>query len=212
MVKNAAVLWTGGKDCALAFFKAQKLGIKISHLVTFVPEVPDFKAHNLNIIRRQIQAIGLPHLQMTVKAPMIESYEDAITELKNQYNINLLITGDIDEIENHDNWIEERAKKTGVEVFNPLWKKEREGLINELLQNNFKIIFTLVKKSFFTKKWIGKQLDYTILDELKSLDIDICGENGEYHSMVLHAPFFKKTIDNFSTTTIETDYYYYLQV
>lgn len=120
MKKYAAVLWTGGKDCALAFYKAQKAGYKVKYLVTFTPENPDFKAHNLHLIALQIKAIGLPHLQLTVKPPMKESYENAIATLKNEYGIATLIIGDIDEVDGHDNWIETCAKKPDVAVFNPL--------------------------------------------------------------------------------------------
>ncbi|MGB1043360.1 MAG: hypothetical protein ACPGU6_08195, partial [Tenacibaculum sp.] len=154
-MKKSAVLWTGGKDCALAFFLAIKKEIKITHLVTFVPEAPDFKAHNLEIMRKQVKSIGLPHLLLTVKPPMKESYENAITLLKTKHNIDLLVTGDIDEIENHSNWIEECSKKSKMKIYNPLWKKNRAELLQQLIANNFEVIFSLIKKPFFNKSWIA---------------------------------------------------------
>lgn len=211
MVKNAAVLWTGGKDCALALYKAQQAGYKIQYLVTFVPENSNFKAHNLGLIQNQVQAMGVPYLKLTVKPPMKESYENAISTLKSEYNITTLITGDIDEIDGHPtNWIEERAKGTGVSVFNPLWKKDRKDLIHELINNQFEVIFSLVKKPFFTKDWVGRHIDLGTLEELQKLNIDICGENGEYHSMVLNAPFFKEALQLSSSEVIEEENYFYI--
>ena len=210
MNTTAAVLWTGGKDCALAFFKAQKKGYNITHLVTFIPEKPDFKAHNLSLIQQQIEVIGLPHLLLTVKTPMQESYENNIAILKNQHNIETLITGDIDEVQNHDNWIEKCCQKPGMLVYNPLWKKDRNELLNQLINENFKIIFSLVKKPFFNQDWVGKVIDTTIIDDLKKLNIDICGENGEYHTMVLNAPFYSKELKIDSYTIIEHEHYFYL--
>ncbi|MGB0890815.1 MAG: diphthine--ammonia ligase [Flavobacteriaceae bacterium] len=210
MNKNAAVLWTGGKDCALAFYKAQKKGYNITHLVTFTPENPDFKAHNLSLIKEQVTTIGLSHLTLTVKVQMQESYENNIAFLKSKYNIDTLITGDIDEVQNHDNWIEKCCQKSGMLVYNPLWKKDRNKLLNELLEKNFKVIFSLVKKPFFNKSWIGKVIDSAIIKDLEKLNIDICGENGEYHTMVINTPFFSKElkIDSYSIT--EHENYFYL--
>ncbi|MGB1043363.1 MAG: diphthine--ammonia ligase [Tenacibaculum sp.] len=210
MNTNAAVLWTGGKDCALAFLKAQKKGYNITHLVTFTPENPNFKAHNLSLIQQQVKVIDLPHLLLTVKSPMQESYENNIAILKEQYNINTLITGDIDEVQNHDNWIEKCCQKSGMLVYNPIWKKDRNEILNELLKENFKIIFSLVKKPFFSKKWVGEIIDSTIIEDLKKLNIDICGENGEYHTMVLNAPFFKQKIEIGPYSIKETEHYCYL--
>lgn len=210
-MKNAAVLWTGGKDCALAFLKAQEAGYNIKYLVTFTPENANFKAHNLELIEKQVEVIELPHLKLLVKTPMKENYEKAILLLKNKYNITTLITGDIDEIDGHPtNWIEERSKNIGVSVYNPLWKKDRASLIKELIDHNFDIIFSLVKKPFFSKNWVGRSIDLNILEDLKKLNIDICGENGEYHTMVLNAPFYNKPIQINTSDIKEEEKYYYL--
>ena len=210
MNTTAAVLWTGGKDCALAFHKAQHTGYNITHLVTFAPENPDFKAHNLTLIQQQVKAIGLPHLLLTVKPPMQESYENAIATLKNQHKIDTLITGDIDEIQNHDNWIEKCCQKSGMLVYNPLWRKDRNELLTNLIEENFKVIFSLVKKPFFNQNWVGKVIDSSIIEELKKLNIDICGENGEYHTMVINALFFSEEIKIESYTVTEHEHYFYL--
>lgn len=211
MKGNAAVLWTGGKDCALAFYKAQLEGYNITHLVTFTPENPNFVAHSLFLMEEQVKSIGLPHLKILVKNPMKESYEEGIASLQNQYGIETLITGDIDEIENHGNWIEERSQKSGMHVHNPLWKKNRKELLNELIHLNFSVIFTLVKKPFFNANWVGRKIDLEVVRELEKLEVDLCGENGEYHTMVLNAPFFRKEISRQSFQVKEEDQYYYLK-
>lgn len=208
---NTAVLWTGGKDCALAFYKAQKLGYTISYLVTFVPKNPNFRAHPLAIIDKQVDVIQLPHIKVLVEEPMKESYENGIQKLIDNYGVQTLITGDIDEIENHSNWIEECSKKSGMKVFNPLWKKNREELLKELLSSNFNTIFTLTKKPYFGPNWTGKQINNQTLNQLRAMDIDLCGENGEYHTMVLDAPFFQHKINISSFEEQETEQYYFLK-
>ncbi len=211
MNKTAAVLWTGGKDCALAFLKAQRAGYDITYLITFTPQNPDFKAHPITFIKKQITAIGLQHEFITVVAPLKESYEEAIQSLKDNKGIHTLITGDIDEIDGHSNWIEECCKKSKMHIFNPLWKKDRNQLLQELICNNFTLIFSLVKKEFFEKKWVGKQLNSATIRDLQKLNIDICGENGEYHTMVLNAPFFQYKVIIDTAQTEENEHFYYIK-
>ena len=212
-MNNSAVLWTGGKDCALAFHKSSIAGYQINYLVTFAPKNPNFLAHSLELIKMQTESIGIPHLIIEVEAPMNESYENGIALLKEDYKIDALITGDIDEIEGHSNWIVACSKKSQMAVFNPLWKKNREELLKELIQQKFQVIFTLVKKSFFDSQWLEKELNKNTLQELKEkLNIDICGENGEYHTMVLNAPFFKKKLVIDSYKKKEREHFYFSQI
>lgn len=212
MNKKSAVLWTGGKDCALAFFKAKQAGYTITHLVTFSPKKPSFKAHPMALMKQQIKSIGLPHLVLTVEKPMQESYENAIAHLKTAYDISTLITGDIDEIEGHpSNWIEKCSVKSNMNVYNPLWKKDRTYLLNELIHNNFKIAFSLVKKPHLNKNWVGKILNQETIKDLKKINIDICGENGEYHTMALNTPFFNNEIVLDGFNIVEHDNYFYLK-
>lgn len=213
MSKKAAVLWTGGKDCALAFIKAQQQGFEIAYLVTFVPKNPNFKAHSISLIQKQVEAISLPHLFIEVSQPMKESYELGIQQLKNNYQIDTLITGDIDEIEGHDNWIKTCCEFSKMTVNMPLWKQNRELLLQEMIDVNFEIIFTLVKKEYFSKEWIGKTLNKKSFQLLKNkLNVDICGENGEYHTMILNAPFFNKRLLVDTIKIEETPLYFYLEI
>ena len=47
---RASMLWTGGKDSALALYNAQMIGYDVVNLVTFAPTGKEFLAHPLNII------------------------------------------------------------------------------------------------------------------------------------------------------------------
>src|ERR1051326_5217249 len=78
----AAVLWTGGKDSALAMHEAQLAGCSVRCLATFAPPEPAFLAHPLAIIKLQAQALGLPHFVWPVREPFHESYEAGLRWLK----------------------------------------------------------------------------------------------------------------------------------
>jgi len=46
----------------------------------------------------------------------------------------------------------------------------------------------------FGKDFVGKEVDRELLSFLKSKNICPCGENGEFHTLVVDGPFFKRRI------------------
>ena len=76
---SVAVLWTGGKDSALALHEFRERGV--TELVTFVPPNAAFRAHDLGLMAWQARAVGLPHHQMIVEAPYEAGYRRALLAL-----------------------------------------------------------------------------------------------------------------------------------
>jgi len=72
--KRAAVLWTGGKDCNLALYEAQQAGYEIVALVTFMMGNGKFKAHPIDVMRLQAEALGIPYITIPVAEPRISEY------------------------------------------------------------------------------------------------------------------------------------------
>jgi len=216
MSKKAAVLWTGGKDSCLAFYEAQRAGCKIDSLITFVPGNPVFLAHPIPFMKYQAKTINLPHRIVEIKEPYKEGYRDAFSLLKARHNIDTLITGDIDEIDGHSNWVAEYSGYAGIDIQTPLWKMNRLEVLKQLLKYQFKVIFSCVKKPWFTDEWVGKEITSDILSQLNAMntakDIDICGERGEYHTMVCDAPFFQKSISINSFSKCEKDDLMYIDI
>jgi len=198
VTKRASVLWTGGKDCVLALHKAKALGYNIVNLVTFAPPKDKFRAHPLKFMELQAEALGIPHYTINVNRPFRKSYEDAICFVKKKYAIDTLVTGDINEVDHKPNWIKECSKKSGVKVVIPLWHKKRKDILNEFIKYKIKFIFSCVKEPWFTQSWLGKISGKKIFKDLailgKQKKVDLCGENGEYHTLVLNCPLFKKSI------------------
>jgi hypothetical protein len=60
-----------------------------------------------------------------------------------------------------------------------------------------------------TTDWVGMALDSEALGELSGLAVqkgfDVCGEQGEYHTLVVDGPLFQKRIriEDYTTTTGE---------
>lgn len=44
------------------------------------------------------------------------------------------------------------------------------------------------------ERFIGEIITPALVDELEAMGIDACGENGEYHTLVLYCPLFENRI------------------
>lgn len=201
---NAVALWTGGKDSCLALYEAQRLGYQIKSLITFTPPNPRFLAHPLHVMKCQAEALQIPHDTIEIIQPFNEGYTSALRFLKEQCGVSVVITGDIDEIRAHPNWVKECAASNGIGVLTPLWKRDRKELLEKLIASKFKVIFSCVKRPWFSDNWLTCDLDTKAIDRLCKINeetgLDLCGENGEYHTTVLDCPLFKRKIvlDDFS--------------
>jgi diphthine-ammonia ligase len=63
------------------------------------------------------------------------------------------VTGDISFVDSfHGNWIDDVCKGLNIKVIMPLWGVDCYGILNELLPQGFKAVFTCVKKPWFDDK------------------------------------------------------------
>jgi len=204
---GAAVLWTGGKDSSLALYEATLQGFQVERLITFVPTEGRFRAHPLEFLNLQAQALGLPHHTVKIKEPYREAYQEAIAALRERWAIQALVTGDMAEVDGHPNWIRECSADSGITVLTPLWGRGGIELLHRFLSYGFEAIFSCVKAPWLTPDWAGRELDAETLAELSALardgGFDVCGEQGEYHTLVLDGPCFQKRIciDGYQTKT-----------
>jgi len=197
-MKTADVLWTGGKDSCYAAMLAISEGWTLRRLVLFVPEGEvKFQAHPVELIQAQAEAMSLPLCLIPIKDPYRQSYVKAILQMT---GIDALITGDIDLVDGYPNWIEEcvAEAKSPLQVLKPLWKRDRSELLREMLAAGMQIVITHIACPHLPPEWKGRLIDSTMADKLDELsrtkDVDVCGENGEYHTMVLNCPLFSKPI------------------
>jgi len=192
---HTAVLWTGGKDSALALHRSAGLGVR--ELVTFVPPDARFQAHDLQLMTWQARALGLPHRRLVVSYPYQEGYERALGELLAS-GIERVVTGDIAPVGGHPNFISSCAERVGMSVSLPLWGVDRRAHLREIVALGFDVVLTFVNEPWLSAAWVGRHLDAEALCELDQLSrdngLDPAGENGEYHSMVVAGPGFHSAL------------------
>lgn len=213
---NVAVLWTGGKDSVLALHDVRRDGCQVRCLVTFAPPATGFLAHPVDLMRLQAEALGLPHFLWPVEAPYAESYEAGLRWLRETMGIDTVVTGDIARVDGQPNWIRERSRPAGLNVLTPLWGCDRLALLQRLLADGFSVVFSCVKTRWLSPGWVGRDLDQNAVDGLCALrelnGLDLCGEAGEYHTLVTDAPQFRQRLQLGACRIREQDSLAYLEI
>ncbi|EKB20248.1 hypothetical protein [Aeromonas veronii] len=193
-MSRVILLWSGGKDAMLALCHARQAGHQVMALATFAPPEPRFLAHPLPLVRLQAEALELPHLLFTIEAPFEQSYETALSHLQQEWNLDGVVTGDIDSVGGAPNWIRERCHPLGLTVHTPLWQQPRQALLADMLARGIVAHLSCVDTRILAPEWTGRTLDAATLCELQQLaereGFDACGEQGEYHTMVTDGPGF----------------------
>lgn len=197
MHKNCFVSWSGGKDSCLALYKAMEQGYNPTKLLTmFSMENGISSAHRLkeNIFKAQANAIGIEHL---LGKALFNDYEEVfvsnLKEFKEQ-GIDYGVFGDID-LEEHREWESKVCQKASITAILPLWKKGRKDIVKEFLELGFKAKIVVVNTTMLDTKFLGRDLSYSLMKEIEEYGADVCGENGEYHTLVYDGPIFKHPVD-----------------
>ena len=193
-MSRVILLWSGGKDAMQALCHAREAGHQVVALITFAPPAPRFLAHPLSQVRRQAAALALPHRLVTIEAPFDLGYERALAALKEEWQLDGVVTGDIDSVGGAPNWIRERCRPLGLTVHTPLWQQPREALLADMLARGIVAHLSCVDTRVLAPEWVGRRLDAATLSDLQQLadrdGFDACGEQGEYHTMVTDGPGF----------------------
>lgn len=197
---RVSVSWSGGMESCLACHKVLTQGYDVACLVTFVLNSWPSICHPLPLMRLQSKAIEIPHITIKVEEPYREGYREAISRLKKTEGIEGIVTGDIYVVDStHGRWMESVCEGLDVNVIMPLWGQDTYRVLNEEVSEGFRAIFTCLKQPWFNEEWLGRELNKSCLEDLKMLidryEIDPCGENGEYHTMVIDGPIFKEAIE-----------------
>lgn len=197
------VLFTGGKDSTYAMYIAKKLGYKIACLITIKSQNPEsymFHTPSITAVIKQAQVMGLPLILKTTagkKEEELKDLEEAIKEAIEKHKIEGVITGAVESVYQASR-VQKICNKLNIECFNPLWQKNQFELLNDLIKNNFKVILSGVFAYPLNEKWLGKVIDEKFIEEIKELNrkyqINPAGEGGEFETLVLNCPLFKREL------------------
>ena len=207
--KNALFFssWSGGKDSCLALHRARTAGAKPACLLTMIGEDGTrSRSHGLrrDVIAAQAAAMGIPLLtRCATWAGYEAAFIDALHEIRKQ-GITAGVFGDID-FPPHLEWEEKVCAKADIISYLPLWGGARPALLHEFITLGYKALIVRVNENKLNRKFLGRIIDGGIVGEFQKIGIDPCGENGEYHTIVVDGPIFSRPLSVEAGSSLDTE-------
>ena len=209
-MKKAVFNWSGGKDSALALQKVlEEKEFEVIALLTNMREETSkssMHAIPLDILERQAESIGIP-LFAVISSTALKNYDQKMSEAVHHFKelgVKHFIFGDIF-LSDVKAYRESKLHPLGIEVVEPLWEKTSQEVIDDFLKSGIKSKIIVTQADLLDETYIGKDLDQNLINSVPD-NIDVCGENGEYHTLSYAGGLFKKKVEFSITETIKTSF------
>ena len=212
---TVACSWSGGKDSTLACYHAIQEGYDVKYLLNFISQEfrrVAFHGAKDDLLRLQAEAVGIEVFQKETTRDGYESqFIEAVKHLKEK-SIEALVCGDI-HLTGCKDWVEKACKESGVLAIEPLWGRKPFDVINEFVDLGFETVIASTQAAKLDKDWIGRKIDKKFISDLQAKEgVDICGENGEFHTFVFDGPIFKKRVEILKTDVVMREGYWFLDI
>lgn len=192
--------WSSGKDSALALhYLLKDKNYSVELLVTTINKPYNrISMHGVRkeLLIKQSEAIGIPyHLIQLSEEPSMTEYETVMKKSINfirQNNLECAAFGDIF-LEDLKKYREEQLAPFNIKAAFPLWKKDTTKLIHEFIESGFKAIVVCADSNLLNFSFAGRIIDNDFIKDLPS-NVDLCGENGEFHTFCFDGPIFKTPV------------------
>ena len=215
---QAYVSWSSGKDSAFALYEAQRSGVAdVVGVLTTVNEAYGRVAmHGVReaVLDRQIAALGLPALKVMLPNPCSnEIYQErmaqACARIKEQ-GVRHIVFGDLF-LEDIRAYREQQLTAVGMTGIFPLWQRDTAVLARAMIESGMVAHLVCVDPRRLGREFAGRRFDTRLLDELPR-QVDPCGENGEFHTLVSAGPMFAEPIDVRLGEIVERDGFVFADV
>lgn len=214
-MQDLILSWSGGKDSSYCLYQLLQDGeYNIKRLFCHInAQSKRVGMHGVpkSLILQQAKALQLP-------IDFIEIPEDASHDAYEEHMLNYFKTvakegittiayGDIF-LEDLRMYREAMAAEAGLEVEFPLWGMDTEILFRTFIAQGFETVICSANADYFSKEAAGKVISLTMLEQIKKKNIDICGENGEFHTFCFNGPIFKEKVKFFCENVVSKEYSY----
>lgn len=197
--KKVVFNWSGGKDSALALQKLLKDGKYeiVSLLTTVNSDTGTSTIHSipLTILEQQAHSIGIP-LHKVLISKDLKNYEVSMKETVmyfKEQGVSCFAFGDIF-LADIKAYREQKLNPMGIEVLEPLWNMTSEEVIRDFLASGLKTKLIVTQADKLSAPYIGKNLDAELIASFPE-NVDLCGENGEYHTLAYDGDIFRNAVE-----------------
>eukprot|EP01132_Coremiostelium_polycephalum_P001523 gene1523-1916_t len=220
MVKIVGLI-SGGKDSIYNLIECVRNGHEIVALANLKPpsesnkeELDSYMYQTVgsNIIEYISKCMELPLFQIEINGTpksIGENYSlDKTDEVEDLYNLLHLVKQNIPDVKGISCGaifssyqrvrVEDVCSRLGLVCYAYLWRRDQDELLQEMIQSRVNaIIIKVASMGLEPSKHLGKSIQQ-LYPTLKSLfikyGVHICGEGGEYESIVLDCPLYKRSL------------------
>jgi len=206
--------WSGGKDSCFALMQAITQGYTPRVLLNVLNEEGQIsRSHGIPaaILEAQARAAGLPIYLVSSSWQEYEPrFTAALQHLRKEYQLTNAVFGDID-LQPHRDWEEKVCAAAGLQALLPLWQQQRKQLVLQMLRSGMEAMIVSCNP-VMGQHFLGRTINEALIEELEALGVDACGENGEYHTLVVNTPLFKHRLSVTVTNTLEHNGYWFSEL
>ena len=200
---KVGILFSGGKDSTYSAYLTKKEGYEICCLISIISENPEsymFHTPSIDRVREQAKVMDIPLVIVKTKGEKekeLKDLERAIERAVRDFGIEGIVSGAVESVYQASR-IQKICNNLDLECFNPLWQKGQIELLEDLIRERFEIVLSGVFAYPFDEEWLGRKIDKRFVKDMKKMQekfgISPSGEGGEFESLVLYCPLFKKKL------------------
>jgi len=187
-----AALYSGGKDSTLAMYVAEQMGHTVEYIVNIISRSDDsmiFHVPNADMVPLLSRSMKKRLVTATTGGNEKEDMEALRTALSG-LEIDGVVTGTVwsDYQWDRMNMI---CDDLGLFCFSPLWRKDQDMIMNELIDSEISAIIVGVYADGLDDSWLGKNVtsSYNELKKVRAKNkISIIGEGGEFETLTIDSP------------------------
>jgi diphthine-ammonia ligase len=173
-------------------------------LTMFDEEASRSRSHGLRpeILEAQARRLGLRHAIGRCTWPTYnEAFSRVLEELRADA-ITHVIFGDI-LFDEHRAWAERMCAPHGIIAVEPLFGLNTDDLFDEWVASGDRAVIVTARAESLDESWLGRPLNREMGPELKRLGVDLCGERGEYHTVVTDSGLFSSPLPLRHMSTVQ---------
>lgn len=206
--------WSGGKDSCVSCHKAMLEGHEVAYLLTVFATTGRYtRSHRLSkeLLLAQAEAMGISAYHRRASWNTYErEFKRALAFFKGE-GVQGGVFGDL-HLNEHREWVERVCAEPEIIALLPLWGIAGKDFLGQFIEAGFEAVVIPVKNSLLGTDWLGRRIDQQFINEMEKGASDICGENGEYHTLVVDGPIFRKKIAIRETMVIRRKEVSFLQI
>lgn len=219
-MKNACILFTGGKDSVFALHRAIESGLDIRVLLTVIPRYKYSMLYHqpyFNGLISQAQALGIPLESIGWEEPGREEYalKTLLERAKKRFNVEVVVTGGI-KSRFQQRVFSRIANELGLVISSPNWGIDEEEYMKIILDEGIRFIVISITSMGIPHSLLGKIFDRGDLDKLIKASgkygFNISFEGGEAETFVIDAPMFKYRLEVSGRPIVLSEYEGYFDI